>query len=130
MAARGLVARLTWALFKRETVGVDALGNRYSRALDRTPEGEVWERRTVKFSGGAYDPLSIPPPWSAWLAKTRAAPPGEEDLAADAAARGAASARAAGADARAEEESARERAQRAAERAGGGGGFAPQLKDR
>ena len=41
-AARGLVARLTWALFKRETVGVDALGNRYTRALDRTPEGEVW----------------------------------------------------------------------------------------
>lgn len=118
-----LGSRLSWALFKRETVGGDALGNTYYRKMERTPEGAELERRMVKYAG-EYDPTALPPEWLAWLQKTRAEAPDAAAVALGEEARRAASERAAGADAAAE--LARRRWQEQAG-AAGGGGFTQQL---
>jgi NADH:ubiquinone oxidoreductase subunit len=74
MAFRQLMNRVSWALFKRETVGFDAKGNKYYRLLDKTVDGEIIERRMVKYSGD-WDPAEIGPEWLQWLRKVRAEPP-------------------------------------------------------
>lgn len=81
-SSRSLLSRLVWTLFKRETVGIDSLGNKYYRQLERQVDGGTIEKRYVKFGGGIdnYDPLSIPPEWSAWLRKTRLDAPTTDDI--------------------------------------------------
>lgn len=62
MSKKTLLSRLAWLLFKQETVGVDAIGNKYYRKLEKTVDGELVEKRLVKyvnFSQG-YDPTTVP----------------------------------------------------------------------
>ncbi|KAL4452305.1 hypothetical protein ABPG75_007967 [Micractinium tetrahymenae] len=75
-----LAARISWALFKRERVGIDELGNVYVRRLERNPEGEEVERRYVKYAGD-IDPTALPAEWHQWLHRARAEPPTPEDIA-------------------------------------------------
>lgn len=124
-----LGSRLSWALFKRETVGFDSVGNKYWRQLDKNPEGEVIERRMVKYADDTFDPQTLPPEWLQWLQKTRPDAPDPSAIAEGEVKRAAAAARAAAADAAAE--TARRRWQ--AEQAGGdapGAAFMPQLGTR
>ena len=79
MALRNLVNRLTWALFKRETVGFDSLGNKYYRLLEKNIDGDVIERRMVKYAGD-WDPALVPPEWLQWLRKVRHEAPNDVEL--------------------------------------------------
>lgn len=81
MTLRNIVNRITWALFKRESVGVDVHGNRYVRMLDRAPDGAVFERRLVRYKDSSMlDPTTLPPEWLQWLHKTRSLPPTANDI--------------------------------------------------
>lgn len=80
--AGGLIQRLTWWLLKYERVGVDEVGNKYYRKLEKLLDGTVAEKRFFKPSvRGEYDPLAVPPEWSQWLHKTREEAPSAEDIA-------------------------------------------------
>lgn len=79
MSARNLLNRLTWALFKRETVGYDALGNKYYRLLEKSLDGDLIERRMVKYAGD-WDPAQVPPEWLQWLRKVRKEAPTDLDM--------------------------------------------------
>lgn len=125
MAFRQLLNRVSWALFKRETVGFDAKGNKYYRLLDKTVEGDIIERRMVKYSGD-WEPADVPPEWLQWLRKVRADPPTNIEMQAGEASRQVARDRAESADA-----AAAEAAMRYQEGGGGGGSgnqFTQQLK--
>ncbi|PSC72342.1 NADH:ubiquinone oxidoreductase family isoform B [Micractinium conductrix] len=74
-----LAARVSWALFKRERVGMDELGNVYIRKLERNPEGEEVEKRFVKYKGDP-EPVGLPAEWHQWLHRARTDPPTEEDI--------------------------------------------------
>lgn len=119
MALRTMLNRITWALFKQETVGFDKVGNKYYRRLEKSLDGDLIERRLVKYAGD-WDPAAVPPEWLQWLRRVRAEPPTGGALDAGAAARDAARARAESADAAAAEEVMRRAA-------GGGGGQAPDF---
>jgi len=126
MAFRQLMNRVSWALFKSETVGFDALGNKYYRFLDKTAEG-VTERRMVKYSGD-WDPNQVPVEWLQWLRKVRSDPPTNMEMQAGEASRQAQRDRAESADA-----AAAEAAMRWQQGGGGGSGgtksqFTQQLK--
>jgi NADH:ubiquinone oxidoreductase subunit len=103
MAFRQLLNRVSWALFKRETVGFDAIGNKYYRLLDKTVEGDVIERRMVKYYKGNWEPADVPAEWIQWLRKVRQDPPTATEMQAGDVARAAALARAESADAAAAE---------------------------
>lgn len=94
--------RVSWALFKRETVGFDAKGNKYYRLLDKTVEGDIIERRMVKYSAD-WLPEDVPPEWLQWLRKVRSEPPTSVEMEAGEASRQAARNRADSADAAAAE---------------------------
>lgn len=85
MAAAGggalsrLAARLSWALFKRERLGADELGNIYFRKLEKNHDGDEVEKRYVKYSGD-IDPTQLPAEWHQWLHKARTAPPTADDI--------------------------------------------------
>lgn len=81
MSAKGILSRVSWWLFKRQRVGRDEFGNLYHRHLDKNPDGDLVERRYIKY-GGEIDAAVIPPEWSQWLRKTRKEPPSDEDIAA------------------------------------------------
>lgn len=82
MTLRNILNRVTWALFKRESVGVDAFGNRYVRMLDKAPDGNIFERRLVRYKDPSLlDPTTLPPEWLQWLHKTRELPPTMKDIA-------------------------------------------------
>jgi NADH:ubiquinone oxidoreductase subunit len=127
MAFRQLLNRLSWALFKRETVGFDAQGNKYYRLLDKTVEGDIIERRMVKYAGD-WDPNEVPPEWLQWLRKVRSEPPTEVEMQAGEASRQVQRDRAESADAAAAE--AAMRWQQGSGRSGGGrkSQFTQQLK--
>ena len=99
MAFRQLLNRVTWALFKRETIGYDKLGNKYYRLLDKTVEGDIIERRMVKYSGDWTD--GLPAEWEQWLRKVRTEPPTDIEMQAGDASRQAQRDRAESADAEA-----------------------------
>jgi NADH dehydrogenase [ubiquinone] 1 alpha subcomplex assembly factor 2 len=113
-----MLARLSWALFKRRRVGTDPLGNAYFQSLDKNLEGEIIERRSVKYRGDP-DPTGLPPEWASWLSKTRHEPPAEGEIKRGQQRREAQAELAAHADA--------EAARRWQEGAMGGGGFTQQL---
>jgi len=102
MAFRQFMNHVSWALLKRETVGFDAIGNRYYRFLDKTVEGDVIERRMVKYSGD-WDPNQVPVEWLQWLRKVRSDPPTNIEMQAGEASRQAQRDRAESADAAAQE---------------------------
>ncbi|PRW57224.1 mitochondrial isoform X1 [Chlorella sorokiniana] len=74
-----LAARLSWALLKRERMGVDEMGNKYFRKLEKNAFGDEIERRYVKYAGD-LDPTQLPAEWHQWLHKAREEPPTEEDI--------------------------------------------------
>ena len=124
-ALRRLAAKVTWALFKRETVGFDVHGNKYYRMLDKNLEGEVIERRMVKFkSGSYYNPADTPPEWMQWKHKTRDESPSEDEILEGEGVRASHRERAALADAAAAEAA---RWHQSGGGGGGGGSFTQQL---
>lgn len=73
-----LVTKAREVVTGQTLVGRDAHGNAYYTWVDR---GTGAERRRVVVSGGdhLYDPNRLPPPWRAWLQKTREDAPTQEE---------------------------------------------------
>ncbi|KAL4522822.1 hypothetical protein Ndes2526B_g00848 [Nannochloris sp. 'desiccata'] len=127
MAFRQLINRVSWALFKRETVGFDAIGNKYYRLLDKTVEGDIIERRMVKYAGD-WDPSQVPVEWLQWLRKVRSDPPTNIEMQAGEASRQAQRDRAESADAAAAEAAMRWQQGGSGSRGGSKSQFTQQLK--
>lgn len=69
-------------LLGQQLVGIDRAGNKFYSWHEKNDIGEQIEKRRVKVPGSdiLYDPRTLTPEWRAWLTKTRAAAPTEEEL--------------------------------------------------
>lgn len=63
--------KLTWAVLRRKFVGRDGHGNSYYIRMEKNFNGELVEKRFVKFQGGEYRPERMSPEWVQWLQTTR-----------------------------------------------------------
>jgi NADH:ubiquinone oxidoreductase subunit len=74
MVIRKLSEKVVSFLTRRKLVGTDSFGNKYFVKHEKGLNGEMIEKRLVKYpSGGAfqYDPTKIPPEWHQWLSSSR-----------------------------------------------------------
>lgn len=72
--------KLTWALLRRKYVGRDGHGNSYYIRMEKNFNGELVEKRFVKFQGGEYRPEQMSPEWVQWLQTTRRETPSAEPV--------------------------------------------------
>jgi len=74
MVIRKLSEKVVSFLARRKLVGTDTFGNKYFVRHEKGFDGEIVEKRFVKYPiGGAfeYDPTKIPAEWHQWLSKGR-----------------------------------------------------------
>lgn len=69
-----MLRRLKTLLFNQKYVGVDNAGNAYFIKIEKNLNGDLIEKRFVKYAGD-YDPSKLPAEWASWLSKLRVDPP-------------------------------------------------------
>lgn len=73
-----MLKRLKALLLKQKYVGVDNAGNAYFIKVEKGLNGDLIEKRFVKYAGD-YDPSKLPAEWASWLSKLRVNPPTTSD---------------------------------------------------
>lgn len=69
-----MLRRLKNLLLKQKYVGIDNAGNAYFTKIEKGLNGDLIEKRFVKYAGD-YDPSKLPAEWASWLNKLRVDPP-------------------------------------------------------
>ena len=65
-------------VLRQKYVGADNAGNAYFIKIEKGLNGDLIEKRFVKYAGDC-DPSKLPASWASWLSKLRADPPDDAE---------------------------------------------------